>query len=244
MLLSWAVPKGPSLDSTIKRLAMHVEDHPIDYGEFEGVIPSGYGAGIVMLWDRGTWTPETDDVAASLAKGDLKFTLDGYKLKGSWVLVRTKGRFAGAGSEGEPWLLIKHRDDWSGPIDIAEFAPLSVKTEGDFADILSQDDPDVWKSNRPAKGGETGALFERIVKRALELRESSRHRRAPPGRRHRAPRKPKQRSRRPVRQRRERSDNYHQPRQAPAQVECQPERRTMGSCSADDRPCGSTQHCF
>ena len=174
VLLSWAVPKGPSLDSTIKRLAMHVEDHPIDYGEFEGVIPSGYGAGIVMLWDRGTWTPETDDVAASLAKGDLKFTLDGYKLKGSWVLVRTKGRFAGAGSEGEPWLLIKHRDDWSGPIDIAEFAPLSVKTEGDFADILSQDDPDVWKSNRPAKGGETGALFERIVKRALELRESSR----------------------------------------------------------------------
>ena len=173
VLLSWAVPKGPSLDSTVKRLAMHVEDHPIDYGEFEGVIPSGYGAGIVMLWDRGTWTPETDDVEASLAKGDLKFTLDGYKLKGSWVLVRTKGRFAGAGSEGEPWLLIKHRDDWSGPIDIAEFAPLSVKSEGDFADILSQDNPDVWRSNRPAKGGETGAMFERIVKRALELRASA-----------------------------------------------------------------------
>ena len=69
-----------------------VEDHPIDYGEFEGVIPSGYGAGIVMLWDRGTWTPEVDDVDAALKKGDLKFTLDGYKLKGSWVLVRTKGK--------------------------------------------------------------------------------------------------------------------------------------------------------
>ena len=91
VLLSWAVPKGPSLDPTIKRLAMHVEDHPIEYGEFEGVIPSGYGAGIVMLWDRGTWTPEIDDVDAALKKGDLKFTLDGYKLKGSWVLVRTKG---------------------------------------------------------------------------------------------------------------------------------------------------------
>ena len=170
VLLSWAVPKGPSLDPSIKRLAMHVEDHPIDYGEFEGVIPSGYGAGIVMLWDRGTWTPETDDIDGALKKGDLKFTLDGYKLKGSWVLVRTKGRYAGGGESGEPWLLIKHRDDWSGAIDIAEFAPLSVKSEGDFADILSQDDPDVWRSNRPAKGGETGAMFERIVKRALELR--------------------------------------------------------------------------
>ena len=68
---------------------MKVEDHPLEYGEFEGVIPEGYGAGIVMLWDRGTWTPESDDVDAALKKGDLKFTLDGYKLKGSWVLVRT-----------------------------------------------------------------------------------------------------------------------------------------------------------
>ena len=89
VLLSWAVPKGPSLDPKTKRLAMKVEDHPIEYGEFEGVIPEGYGAGIVMLWDRGTWTPEDDDVDAALQKGDLKFTLDGYKLKGSWVLVRT-----------------------------------------------------------------------------------------------------------------------------------------------------------
>ena len=91
VLLSWAVPKGPSLDPGTKRLAMHVEDHPIEYGEFEGVIPEGYGAGIVMLWDRGTWTPEVDDVDAALRKGDLKLTLNGYKLKGSWVLVRTRG---------------------------------------------------------------------------------------------------------------------------------------------------------
>src|SRR5215216_683859 len=83
VLLSWAVPKGPCLDPTVKRLAMHVEDHPVGYGEFEGVIPSGYGAGIVMLWDKGTWTPEVDDVDAALKKGDLKFTLEGYKLKGS-----------------------------------------------------------------------------------------------------------------------------------------------------------------
>src|SRR5439155_1425364 len=95
VLLSWAVPKGPSLDPKTKRLAMHVEDHPFEYGEFEGVIPEGYGAGIVMLWDKGTWTPETDDVDAALKKGDLKFTLSGFKLKGSWVLVRTGGRYPG-----------------------------------------------------------------------------------------------------------------------------------------------------
>jgi bifunctional non-homologous end joining protein LigD len=168
VLLSWAVPKGPSLDPASKRLAMHVEDHPIEYGEFEGVIPSGYGAGIVMLWDRGTWTPETDDVDAALRKGDLKFTLDGYKLKGSWVLVRTRGY--GDTSSGESWLLIKHRDEWSGAVDIAEFAPLSVKTEFDFAGILAQDDPDVWRSGRPAKAGDTGRMFERIIRQAIEMR--------------------------------------------------------------------------
>jgi len=171
VLLSWAVPKGPALDPAIKRLAMHVEDHPIEYGEFEGVIPSGYGAGIVMLWDKGTWTPETDDVEAALKKGDLKFTLDGYKLKGSWVLVRTRGWGGSSGSDGKTsWLLIKHRDDWSGPVDIAEFAPLSVKSEGDFADILSQDNPDIWRSNRPAEGGDTGKLFQSIIARAVALR--------------------------------------------------------------------------
>ena len=167
--------EGPSLDPATKRLAMHVEDHPFDYGEFEGVIPSGYGAGIVMLWDVGTWTPEVDDVDAALTKGDLKFTLNGYKLKGSWVLVRTKGGYAaGRGQEGRSWLLIKHRDDWSsGELDIAEFAPLSVKSEGDFADILSQDNPDIWRSNRPAQGGETGAMFDKIIAQAMQMRASA-----------------------------------------------------------------------
>jgi bifunctional non-homologous end joining protein LigD len=172
VLLSWAVPKGPSLDPSVKRLAMHVEDHPFDYGEFEGVIPSGYGAGIVMLWDRGTWTPEVDDVDAALKKGDLKFTLDGYKLKGSWVLVRTKGRWASSSGADRSWLLIKHRDNWAGDIDIAAFAPLSVKSQGDFADILSKDNPDIWQSHRPAQGGESGAMFEKIVARALEMKRT------------------------------------------------------------------------
>ena len=171
VLLSWAVPKGPSLDPATKRLAMHVEDHPVEYGDFEGVIPSGYGAGIVMLWDRGTWTPEVDDVDAALTKGDLNFTLDGFKLKGSWVLVRTKGgRWGGSSGDARSWLLIKHRDDWAGKVDIAEFAPLSVKSSGDFADILAQDNPDIWHSHRPATGGEAGEMFQKIIARALEMR--------------------------------------------------------------------------
>src|SRR5919198_1694868 len=175
VLLSWAVPKGPSLDPATKRLAMHVEDHPVEYGEFEGVIPSGYGAGIVMLWDRGTWTPEVDDVDAALRKGDLKFTLEGYKLKGSWVLVRTGGRYPGArgGDPNRTWLLIKHRDDWAGELDITEFAPRSVKSDGDFEDILGADVPAVWKSHRPAKGGDAGAMLGEIIARAARLKNAS-----------------------------------------------------------------------
>ena len=171
VLLSWAVPKGPSLDPKTKRLAMHVEDHPIEYGTFEGVIPSGYGAGIVMLWDQGTWTPESPDIAAALKKGDLKFTLDGYKLKGSWVLVRTGGGYGGrSGGESRSWLLIKHRDDWAGDVDITEFAPKSVKSDGDFEDILAADSPDVWISHRPAEGGEAGAMLAKIIERAAALK--------------------------------------------------------------------------
>jgi bifunctional non-homologous end joining protein LigD len=172
VLLSWAVPKGPSLDPKTKRLAMHVEDHPIEYGTFEGVIPSGYGAGIVMLWDQGTWTPEVDDVDAALKKGDLKFTLDGFKLKGSWVLVRTGGRWGSQSGAGDArsWLLIKHRDDWAGDVDIIEFAPRSVKSDGEFEDILAADRPDVWESNRPAKGGEAGAMLATIIERAARLK--------------------------------------------------------------------------
>jgi bifunctional non-homologous end joining protein LigD len=168
VLLSWAVPKGPSLDPKTKRLAMHVEDHPVEYGTFEGVIPSGYGAGIVMLWDQGTWKPETGDVEAALKKGDLKFTLDGYKLKGSWVLVRTAGRWGGG--DGRSWLLIKHKDEWAGDLDITEFAPRSVKSEGDFEDILAADQPDVWESHRPAKGGEAGTMLATIIERAAKLK--------------------------------------------------------------------------
>src|SRR5688572_4870325 len=175
VLLSWAVPKGPSLDPKTKRLAMHVEDHLVDYGTFEGVIPSGYGAGIVMLWDVGTWTPEVEDIDAALKKGDLKFTLDGYKLKGSWVLVRTRGWGSSKGSsssrdDGRSWLLIKHKDDWAGDVDITEFAPKSVKSEGDLEDILAADNPDVWHTNRPVEGGATGAMLKNIIEKAAAIK--------------------------------------------------------------------------
>ena len=167
VLLSWAVPKGPSIDTKDKRLAMQTEDHPFDYGMFEGVIPEGYGAGIVLLWDYGTWEPETDDFDASMRKGDLKFRLNGFKLKGSWVLVKTRG-FGGAPNS---WLLIKHKDEWAGPINITEFAPLSVKTpDADFAEILSGKTPDLWFSNAPAKGGDTGAMFKKIIERAMSMK--------------------------------------------------------------------------
>ena len=170
ILLSWAVPKGPSLQPADKRMAVRTEDHPYEYGSFEGVIPEGYGAGIVMLWDHGAWTPEVDDVGAALKKGDLKFSLDGYKLKGSWALVRTRDRPGTASRQRDRnWLLIKHADFWSGPIDITEVAPLSVKSEGDFDDILAADMPDLWVTGRPATAtgnGSAAALTREVLERA------------------------------------------------------------------------------
>ena len=180
VLLSWAVPKGPSLNPKDKRLAMRVEDHPWDYRDFEGVIPEGYGAGIVMLWDQGTWRPEEgfEDIDKALEKGELKLTLDGVKLKGSWVLVRTAGGRWGKpaldeNGQSRSWLLIKHRDDWAGDVDITTFAPKSVKNDGDFEDILAQDDPDVWESHKPAEGGAAGKMLKDIIEKAAALKLKS-----------------------------------------------------------------------
>lgn len=148
VLLSWAVPKGPSLDPSVKRLATSVEDHPLEYGGFEGAIPEGeYGGGTVMLWDRGTWTPEVEDVDAALEKGDLKFTLAGKKLRGSWVLVRTKLGYGG--SKKPQWLLIKHRDRYASSEDVLSEKPRSVLTNRLLADIARDAGGDVAKA---AKG--------------------------------------------------------------------------------------------
>lgn len=108
VLLSWAVPKGPSTDPSVKRLAVHVEDHPVDYASFEGVIPAGnYGAGEVRIWDRGTWTPR-GDVDEGLRQGKLEFSLSGSRLRGNWVLVKIHGK-----DDEDPWLLIKESDELS-----------------------------------------------------------------------------------------------------------------------------------
>src|SRR4051794_33449210 len=109
---SWAITKGPSLDPRDRRLAVEVEDHPLDYGDFEGTIPQGeYGGGTVMLWDRGFWAPEDgDDPERALRKGELKFTLAGEKLQGSWVIVRMRHDRERDRSNRNNWLLIKHRD--------------------------------------------------------------------------------------------------------------------------------------
>lgn len=150
-LLSWAVPKGPSLDPSVKRLATQVEDHPIDYATFEGVIPEGeYGGGTVMVWDNGTWEPEGAGAEAGLEKGDFKFRLHGKKLKGSWVLVRTRG----FGSSTKPsWLLIKHRDEYAstGEITAKEFR--SVVSKRLLADIARDEGGDVEKAATGDPGG-------------------------------------------------------------------------------------------
>jgi bifunctional non-homologous end joining protein LigD len=145
VLLSWAVPKGPSLDPSVKRLAMQVEDHPVEYAGFEGVIPEGeYGGGTVMVWDKGTWTPESDDAAEALQKGDLKFTLDGKKLRGSWVLVRTRGF---GGRSDKSWLLIKHRDRFAAKKDVTAEEPRSAISNRLLAQIAQDEGGDVARAS-------------------------------------------------------------------------------------------------
>jgi bifunctional non-homologous end joining protein LigD len=160
VLKSWAVPKGPSLDPAVKHFAAHVEDHPIEYGGFEGNIPAGnYGAGSVMLWDRGSFELLGDLPAQDqLAKGDLKFRLHGEKLKGDYAIVQMKGR-----GKGNEWLLIKKRDEFAVPgWDIEEhaYSALSGRTQEEIAQNLparkekrktAGASDRVWESSKPAK---------------------------------------------------------------------------------------------
>jgi len=160
VLKSWAVPKGPTLDPTAKHFAAHVEDHPVDYGSFEGNIPAGnYGAGSVMLWDRGTFDL-LGDVAgeAQIQRGDLKFRLHGDKLNGDFALVHMKVR-----GKGNEWLIIKKRDEFASPgwdVEAHAYSVLSGRTQEEIAQNMparkakrktAGASDRVWESSRPAK---------------------------------------------------------------------------------------------
>jgi bifunctional non-homologous end joining protein LigD len=163
VLMSWAVPKGPSLDPDEKRLAMRTEDHPLDYGDFEGTIPKGeYGGGTVMLWDRGRWIPDPrKDPSKTIEEGHLHFTLEGERMKGEWVLFRLNPR---PGERGEPWMLKKVTDEYADPDDgeaLVDNCVTSVTTGRTMAEIAAGED--VWRSNR---GGQKGGWTKRKAGKA------------------------------------------------------------------------------
>src|SRR3954451_18792456 len=149
VLKSWAVPKGPSYDPTVKRLAMMTEDHPYDYAKFEGVIPAGnYGGGNVIIWDNGTWEfiEAGDDPVKAVRAGKLAFRMFGKKMFGEWALVKIKGR---PGSKGNEWLLLKHRDEFANPdVAVTELAPRSIVSDLTVEEIGAS--KRTWQSNRPA----------------------------------------------------------------------------------------------
>lgn len=156
VMKSWAVPKGPSLDPSAKRLAMPTEDHPIEYNAFEGVIPEGeYGGGTVMIWDRGTWIPEVPDVDEALRRGELKFRLEGEKLKGSWVLVR----IGKSDEKKKPWLLIKHKDAAASRRSITDDQPRSVASGRLLVEIARDEGGDMAR----AADGDPPALLRRML---------------------------------------------------------------------------------
>jgi len=153
VLKSWAVPKGPSIDPGEKRLAMRTEDHPLDYGTFEGIIPAGeYGGGTVMLWDKGRWIPQPGkDPSKTIEEGHLHFTLEGERMKGEWVLFRLNPR---PGERGEPWMLKKVSDEYADPEngnELVDEGTTSVTTGRTMAEIAAGED--VWRSNRSGQKG-------------------------------------------------------------------------------------------
>jgi bifunctional non-homologous end joining protein LigD len=178
---SWAVPKGPSYDTHDKRMAVHVEDHPISYSDFEGTIPPHqYGAGKVIIWDKGTWEP-IGDPRQGFAKGEVKFHIHGHKMRGRWVLVRMKGR---GDDKQEPWLLIKENDEYARPAEefsVVDSFPDSVKdlpmpagpgekaaAQAKVAELKAeQKGAKASKSAKPAAKGKKGAMPEGAVKADL-----------------------------------------------------------------------------
>jgi bifunctional non-homologous end joining protein LigD len=183
VLKSWAVPKGPSYDPAIKRLAMMTEDHPYDYASFEGVIPEGnYGAGNVIIWDNGTWEfiEPGDDPVKALKSGKLTFRMYGKKMFGEWALVKIKGR---SGSDrGNEWLLLKHRDEYANAdVDVTAVAPNSIISNKGVDEIGAER---TWQSNRKAASRRAPTLAARLAAADAE---------AKPEKAAKAPAKPKTR---------------------------------------------------
>jgi len=161
VLKSWAIPKGPSYDPSVKRLAMMTEDHPYDYAGFEGVIPAGnYGGGNVIIWDNGTWElTEPDDPVKGVKSGKLAFRMYGKKMFGEWALVKIKGR---PGSKGNEWLLLKHRDEFaSEEVDVTELAPRSIISDLTVEEIGAVSKR-TWQSNRQASSAHAPTLASRL----------------------------------------------------------------------------------
>ena len=181
VLWSWAVPRGPSLDPKDKRLAVHVEDHPLDYASFEGTIPEGqYGAGTVEVWDRGTWAPVSDDPAADLKRGEMKFTLTGQRLQGRFVLIRLKPR---PKERQENWLLIKEHDEHESAgtgVDQLSEQPLTAprkkrvepKKRGGEPDAAASGKPAPESPESPAPGAKRGKLPASQAPQLASLAES------------------------------------------------------------------------
>ncbi|MDQ6826047.1 MAG: non-homologous end-joining DNA ligase [Candidatus Eremiobacteraeota bacterium] len=164
VLKSWAVPKGPSLQPGERRLAMHVEDHPLDYRDFEGIIPKGnYGAGEVIVWDNGTYTlAEGTDPSSEIGNGKIKFVLSGHKMRGEFTLVKIRGRDA----DGDPWLLIKDKDEFVDPGYEIEKDDKSIKSGRTLKEIAKDRDARNWISNRAATTGGLAAVSKKKVKPA------------------------------------------------------------------------------
>jgi bifunctional non-homologous end joining protein LigD len=170
VLKSWAVPKGPSYDPAMRRLAMMTEDHPYDYAAFEGVIPAGnYGAGNVIIWDQGTWEfiEPGDDPVKALKSGKLTFKLHGKKMFGEWALVKIRGK--GGSDKGNEWLLLKHRDAYANDeVDVTEVAPRSVVSNATIEEVSGEN---VWESNRKSSSRKAPTLAAQLA--AMDKKKSA-----------------------------------------------------------------------
>jgi bifunctional non-homologous end joining protein LigD len=195
VLKSWAVPKGPSYDPSVRRLAMMTEDHPYDYAAFEGVIPAGnYGAGNVIIWDQGTWQfiEPGDDPVKALESGKLTFRMAGKKMFGEWALVKIRGK---SGSDkGNEWLLLKHRDEFANDqIDVTEVAPRSVVSNKTIDEVGGGN---VWQSNRQASSSRKApTLASRMAAEKKPAAKTTAAKKATPARKKAAPKAPAARSR-------------------------------------------------